>query len=235
MVIFAVHQPNFLPWIGFFAKAHISDIFIILDDVQMPIGRSYIYRTRILCNGTEKWLSVPKTYKPGDRVMDVLLNNNDTKWRSKHLNIIKNYYRTAPYLGDIMPILESVYKKSHERLIDFNMDLLREIFKYLEISTDIRFSSDFNVTHKADKRIATLGNLVGADAYLSGTGGENYQSRKLYEQHGINLLVLDMNDFNLPLSDVGASIIHHLIQDGRDAVKKVLCDIKDIFHRENGS
>ena len=30
----AIHQPNYLPWLGYFAKIKKCDIFVFLDDVQ---------------------------------------------------------------------------------------------------------------------------------------------------------------------------------------------------------
>ena len=51
----ACHQPNFMPWSGFFAKAAAADVFVLLDDVQFSKG-SYTNRTR-MAGG--KWRTVP--------------------------------------------------------------------------------------------------------------------------------------------------------------------------------
>ena len=34
MTTISIHQPVYLPWLGFFGKIISSDIFVILDDVQ---------------------------------------------------------------------------------------------------------------------------------------------------------------------------------------------------------
>ena len=54
----SLHQPNFLPWLGFFDKMAKSDVFVIFDDVQFPRGKTYTSRTRIV-NGEPRWLTVP--------------------------------------------------------------------------------------------------------------------------------------------------------------------------------
>ena len=34
MTTIAIHQPEYLPWLGYFKKIMNSEIFVILDDVQ---------------------------------------------------------------------------------------------------------------------------------------------------------------------------------------------------------
>lgn len=47
-MILSMHQPNFIPWIGFFDKIEKSDVFVLLDDVQYPRGKSVANRNKIL-------------------------------------------------------------------------------------------------------------------------------------------------------------------------------------------
>ena len=37
--VVAIHQPNFLPWLGYFDKIARADVFVVLDDVQFPKRR----------------------------------------------------------------------------------------------------------------------------------------------------------------------------------------------------
>ena len=43
--IVAIHQPNYLPWLGYFHKIAAADIFVFLDDVPFSKG-SYINRVK---------------------------------------------------------------------------------------------------------------------------------------------------------------------------------------------
>ena len=60
MLIVGIHQPNFMPWLGYFYKIYKSDVFIFLDDVQFTkTGSSYINRVNVNMNGESKYLTVP--------------------------------------------------------------------------------------------------------------------------------------------------------------------------------
>ena len=58
-MILSMHQPNLLPWIGYFHKMAQSDVFVLLDVVQVPRGRSYATRTKIKTPDGAKWLTMP--------------------------------------------------------------------------------------------------------------------------------------------------------------------------------
>ena len=55
----AVHQPNFMPWLGIFHKAAMADTFVVLDHVQAMGGSSWMTRNRILVRGEPRWLTMP--------------------------------------------------------------------------------------------------------------------------------------------------------------------------------
>ena len=53
-----IHQPNFLPWLGFFHKLASSDVFVLLDTVQFSRG-SRTNRVQVLAGDRPTWLTVP--------------------------------------------------------------------------------------------------------------------------------------------------------------------------------
>ena len=60
-MIVSIHQPNYLPWLGYFNKIARSDVFVIFDDVQFPIGKKGFFgnRNQIKTNNGKMWLTVP--------------------------------------------------------------------------------------------------------------------------------------------------------------------------------
>ena len=60
-MIVSIHQPNYLPWLGYFDKIIKSDIFVIFDDVQYPRGKKGFFgnRNQIKTNNGKMWLTVP--------------------------------------------------------------------------------------------------------------------------------------------------------------------------------
>ena len=60
-MIVSIHQPNYLPWLGYFDKIAKSDIFVMFDDVQYPRGKKGFFgnRNQIKTNNGKMWLTVP--------------------------------------------------------------------------------------------------------------------------------------------------------------------------------
>src|SRR5262249_11031495 len=54
----AIHQPCFLPWLGYLDRMARSDLFVLLDHVQFE-RRGYQNRTPIRMEGEQRWLTVP--------------------------------------------------------------------------------------------------------------------------------------------------------------------------------
>ena len=52
----AIHQPNFMPWVGYFYKIAKADKFVLLDNAQFS-KNSYINRSQILL--MQNGLTVP--------------------------------------------------------------------------------------------------------------------------------------------------------------------------------
>ena len=86
----SIHQPNYIPWIGYFEKIFLSDTFVFFDNVQMPMNKSLVSRNKILFQSKPMWLTIP-TEKGGIKpIKEVKIS--DTKWKKKHLNTLYHAY-----------------------------------------------------------------------------------------------------------------------------------------------
>ena len=60
-MIVAIHQPQYMPWLGYFHKMDKADIFIHLDTVQFR-RNEFQNRNRIKAVNGWHWLTVPVKY-----------------------------------------------------------------------------------------------------------------------------------------------------------------------------
>ncbi len=73
-MIISVHQPQYLPWLGYFDKIKRADIFVLLDNVQFK-KNEWQNRNRIKAANGLQWLTVPVMYKYPQLMIEVEINN----------------------------------------------------------------------------------------------------------------------------------------------------------------
>jgi len=175
-LIVSVHQPNYLPYLGFFDKMMHSDIFVIYDDAQFNKD-DFQHRNRIRIYQGWKWLTVPveKKHIP---IKDIKIINELTKkglkWQEAHLEDIENNYRNTPYYMTYKPFFESLYANDYSNLIDLNMDIIKFFMEAFEVPCKIIFSSELGLTSKSTIRLVEITEMLNGDVYLSGSAGRNY-------------------------------------------------------------
>lgn len=181
----SIHQPNFLPWLGFFEKADRADVFILLDNVQFE-KNDWQNRNRIKGPAGAQWLTVPVHQRYPQTIAEVEIDNR-TNWRRKHWSAIMSNYRRAPYFSVFGPQFEQVYQQEWERLVDINLHLLHLVFDMLGIGTPCRLASEFPMDLTSSERLATLCEATGADRYLAGAGGHGYLDQTPFETRRIQV------------------------------------------------
>lgn len=196
-MIVAIHQPNFLPWLGYFSKLKNSDLFIFFDDVQMERGKSFTSRTKILINGNENWLTIPVLNKSELLdIKDITVDKNFI-WKKKHLRTIELNYKKHPHFKEVYPLLEEVYHQENELLIDYNIPFILNICDYLGIQTKFKKSSDIkSVANKTGwEKILFILIELKADTYLSGSGegSKRYVNENDLLKNNLKLLWQDYN------------------------------------------
>jgi hypothetical protein len=77
-LIVAVHQPQYLPWLGYFDKIRRADVFCFLDNVQYK-KNDWQNRNRIKTAQGWQWLTVPVHYRFPQKITEVTINSS-VKW-----------------------------------------------------------------------------------------------------------------------------------------------------------
>jgi|TARA_Y100000031_G_scaffold20092_1_gene20540 hypothetical protein len=186
-MIVTIHQPDFLPWQGFFDRWKKSDLYIVLDDVQF-IRRGWHHRDKIKTQNKIKWLTVPvqKKGRYHQAIKEVKIDQQEN-WNQKHLKTIQTAYKKAPNFDFVFGKLSEIYNREYNLLIEFNMDLLRLCSKMLDIDTPLVFASDFNVKSTGGQKLVDLVQSVGGKEYLTGSGSRDYLDEELFKKVGISV------------------------------------------------
>ena len=185
--IVAIHQPNFLPWTGYFHKMALADKFIFLDNV--PFSKNSLQnRNKILTSQGVRWLTVPvlTKHRSGQITSDVEINNQIT-WKKKHLKSIESAYGKVKWFKRYYALLREIYLCDYNKLIDLNVALLIWIVNLLEINTKIYTASQMIADcNDANERLIALIQSVEGRTYLSGQGGKKYINIKHFRKNEIS-------------------------------------------------
>jgi len=188
-MICAIHQPQTFPWLGYFAKIMQADIFIFLDNVQFK-KNEWQNRNKIRTPQGWIWLTVPVIHKFGQKICEVKINNT-VNWRKKHLQTLQTYYGPAPFFKLYFDKIVNLYQSEWQSLSQFNITSIRLLMSLIGIETPTVIASEIKALDEnslsADERLIIATKAVGADCYLSGTGGHNYLQTELFSKNGIEL------------------------------------------------
>ena len=179
----AVHQPQYLPWLGFFDKADCVDCFVILDNVQYH-KNEWQNRNRIKSSNGTPWLTVPVHYRFPQRICDVQVDD-ESGWRQKHWRSISQSYRKCADFDLLAVALEPLYTTSWRWLVDLNLAGIERLAQALNIAWSPRLTSEMDLAEEPTQRLIDICRQVGADHYLAGSGSAGYLDARLFQEAGI--------------------------------------------------
>ena len=188
--IVVIHQPDFMPYLGFFHRLLHADLFIILDDVQFVgnSSRSWTNRDKIKTQNGDRWLTVSINKAPLNTNINEITINYNVDWQNKNLEILRQNYRKADFFNEIFPSIEALYDKKYEKLLHFNMDSIEMLNNFFGIEIDIVFSSELKTTKTKSERLVELLKQVDATHYLSGVGAKDYHVDEPFKNAGIEVI-----------------------------------------------
>jgi WbqC-like protein family len=180
----AIHQPHFMPWLGYLAKWAAADVFVFLDTVQYE-KNGWQNRNRIKTAAGPRWLTVPVHARLGTPIGAVAVDAAQP-WRERHRRAIETAYARAPYLARHRAALDRLYATSWERLAPLAVATAEWLAQAVGIATPGRLASALAVEGgDATERLVAICRAVGADTYLAGRDGARYMDRDAFAAAGI--------------------------------------------------
>lgn len=228
-MILAIHQPNYLPWLGYFHKMKKADTFVFLDNAQIP-GKGFSNRNFIKGKeGDQVMLSVPlkKTKGMHSNYLEAVPDYTK-KWQKEHLNKIKDAYINAPHYKQVIALIEPIITTKHNHLSALNTALILAIAQLLDIKTKIIFASSL-ADHQLSKneRNIDICKQTNTSTYLSGTGAKKYNDEALFLK---NQIEIRYQSFTLPVyQQTGSefvpnlSVLDVLFNLEKEAIKAMIC------------
>jgi hypothetical protein len=185
----AIHQPHYLPWLGYFDKLDSADLFILLDTVQFK-KHEWQNRNRVRTKDGWQWLTVPILDRFPERIDQVEINVR-TDWRRKHCQALRLHYGSAPYWAPLGPELSALLQEPWTRLRELNVAVLDLLCRHLGITTPRRLASTMDAREEPTDRLVDLCRAGGGTVYLAGQGGAVYMDVGRFSRAGIRVQVQD--------------------------------------------
>lgn len=190
----AIHQPEHMPWLGFFHKVAQADVFIVLDNVQFS-KNYYQNRNKARTADGWAWFTVPVKRRLETLLCDVTISE-DARWQQKWWNTIFLSYKRSPFFEEYGGRLKDVFEKRYTKLADLNMALLNLLSGMLGIRTTFLFASCMAVKGTGSDLILDICKKSGADIYLSGISGKEYLKLDDFKNEGI---AVEFQEFHHPI------------------------------------
>jgi hypothetical protein len=183
-MIISAHQPAYNPWLGLIHKILLSDIFVVMDDVQFE-KNSFINRNKILQNSNEVMLTIPVKTKDYKNKTLKEIEVVDARWQIKHLKNIEQAYKKSKNFDSIFEHLKKIYEIKSNFLIDYTHAYLDFIVNSLEIETKIILASDLKIKSKKLNYVVELTQKLEGTTFVFGSQGKDYADVSYMQEKNI--------------------------------------------------
>lgn len=185
-MLVAIHQPEHMPWLGFFEKMLRADLFVLLDDVQFSKG-DFQNRNRVKGRGGAQWLTVPVVQRFPQRINEVEVAGDG--WRAKHWKTLHSCYARAAHFEAHAAAFDEFYRRPWSKLSELNVAAIGLLARALGVETKIVFSSTLDAAGHKSELVLNICKAVGASQYYSGRAGGAYLDAESFRRAGVEIIV----------------------------------------------
>jgi hypothetical protein len=182
-------QPYFAPFSGFFQKALLSDVLVLMDRVQFPRGATWLTRNRFKNEQGTLWMTIPVWKKGlGLQRIDEVRICHERGWARKHLASLQAAYGKAPFFEDHEGFLKEIFLAEFERLVDLNVKIIPYLMGALGIPTKVVRLSDLSAAGREPHLSVSICLELGGTEFLAQTSARKFLDEKAFGDQGIDLV-----------------------------------------------
>ena len=119
-------------------------------------------------------------------------------WKKKHLHSFQSAYAHAPFLKDHVNLMEQIFSRQYDFLIDLNMEIINYILDFLRIETRIVLMSELDVWGKGTPLIIDICKSLGAKQFLVQSSALAYYNPAQFESVGLELVSFKKPEYIYP-------------------------------------
>lgn len=180
-----VSQSMYFPWVGLLEQVRLADIFVHLDDVTFTKG--FYNRVQVKTAQGPRWLTIPlQGHSRDERIADARIDNS-TAWRVRHRDVLRQAYRGAPFVDDMLVLVDGVFAQPAEVLAQVSRASILTLADYFGLATGTHFldAESLGIGGASSQRLLDIVLAVGGTEYITGHGARNYLDHELFERHGV--------------------------------------------------
>ncbi len=192
-MIASIHQPDYIPYIPYFIKIALSDVFVFLDDAQYSNSKMHQWN-RIKTPQGECRLKIPVEKAFGCSINQVR-TRDELNWKDNHLKTLHLNYVRAPHFDQVYEPFREILMQQYDSLADLNIAVNSWIVGAFGLKTRLVKASDMTIETRSEERILDICNQLGANVYISGNGARKYQVEEHFNARNIELKYVNNTPF----------------------------------------
>lgn len=216
-VVVTIHQPVFLPWMGFFHKVWLSDTLVYLDNVQLE-KHSFQYRNKILSNQGSQWITLPIDRKGHlqKTIRDHVITD-EQRFKKKFCSSLQINYGKAPFFKPyFQEFKELLLQEMDGKMIHLNARLNDWFFSKLGMEPEIVWASQMQTGGRSSELLSNLCKSLEATHYIGGGRAQEYLDEEQFSSKGIHVI---HHNYKV-----------HEYEQGREQFEPYLCILDAFFH-----
>lgn len=185
-----VSQSMYFPWCGLLEQVRMADVFVHYDDVQY--ARGFFSRVQVKTEHGIKWLSVPLRDQHRGQTIDECRIDHSTDWRRKHRDVLRQAYRDAPFLTEMLAVVDRVFATDHDSLGALGRGTIRALADAFALPPpEFLHAADLGVGGSSSQRLRDITAALDGTVYLTGHGALNYLDHSIFEKFNIEVRYMD--------------------------------------------